>query len=92
MAKKIIMYGNPACKDCVEAKAILDKEGIRYGYVDVLGGLAHLKKFITLRDAHQDKFSSEIAKAHMGIPCFVVDDKDVYVLLPEDLSVFRDEE
>ena len=88
MAKKIIMYGNAACKDCVEAKEILDREGIRYGYVDVLGGLAHLKKFITLRDAHPVEFQSEIAKEHMGIPCFVVDDKDVYVLLP-DLEVFR---
>ena len=66
MAKKIIMYGNENCKDCVEAKKVLDAEGIRYGYVDVLGGLAHLKKFITLRDAHQDKFQSEIAKEHMG--------------------------
>ncbi len=92
MAKKIIMYGNENCKDCVIAKGVLEKEGIRYGYVDVLGGLAHLKKFITLRDAHQEEFQSEIAKEHMGIPCFVVDDKDVYVLLPEDLSVFRDEE
>ena len=91
MAKKIIMYGNAACKDCVEAKAVLDREGIRYGYVDVLGGLAHLKKFITLRDAHPDEFRSEIAQAHIGIPCFVVDDKEVYVMLPEDLSVFRDE-
>ena len=91
MAKKIIMYGNAACKDCVEAKAILDSEGIRYGYVDVLGGLAHMKKFITLRDSHQAEFQSEIEKAHIGIPCFVVDDKDVYVMLPEDLSVFRDD-
>jgi len=89
MAKKIIMYGNANCKDCVEAKAILDNEGIRYGYVDVLASLAHLKKFITVRDAYHDKFQSEIAKEHMGIPCFVVDDKEVYVLLPEDLSVFR---
>ena len=90
MAKKIIMYGNENCKDCVEAKKVLDAEGIRYGYVDVLGGLAHLKKFITLRDAHQDKFQSEIAKQHMGIPCFVVDDKDIYVLMPEDINVFKD--
>ena len=91
MAKKVIMYGNAACKDCVEAKAILDREGIRYGYVDVLGGLAHMKKFVTLRDAHQAEFRSQIDTGHLGIPCFVVDDKDVYVMLPEDLSVFRDE-
>jgi len=92
MAKKIIMYGSAACKDCVAAKAVLDREGIRYGYVDVLGGLAHMKKFVTLRDAHQAEFRAEIERAHLGIPCFVVDDRDVYVMLPEDLSVFRDGE
>lgn len=91
MAKKIIMYGNAACKDCMEAKAILDREGIRYGYVDVLGGLAHLKKFITVRDMHHAQFEEESGLGYIGIPCFVVDDKDVYIMLPEDLSVFRDE-
>jgi len=90
MAKKIIMYGNAACKACMEAKAVLDNEGIRYGYVDVLAGLAHLKKFVTLRDANQALFQSEIDAGKLGIPCFVVDDKDVYVSLPEDLSTFRD--
>lgn len=92
MTKKIVMYGNADCRDCVEAKAILDREGIQYGYVDILGGLGNLKRFITLRDAHQTEFRSEIEKKHMGIPCFVVDNRDVYVMLPEDLSVFRDGE
>ena len=33
--KKVIVYGSPMCPHCVEAKEILDKEGIRYGYVDI---------------------------------------------------------
>ncbi|MBR2894378.1 MAG: hypothetical protein IKC03_01795 [Oscillospiraceae bacterium] len=92
MAKKIVMYGSAECKDCVIAKEILDKEGIKYGYVDVLSGLGHLKRFITMRDAHREEFQSEISSGHLGIPCFVVDSKEVYVQLPKDLSVFRDEE
>ncbi len=89
MARKIIMYGAPTCPDCVKAKEVLDKEGIRYAYINILEDLARLKKFITLRDAHQAEFQTEIAKEHMGIPCFVVDDKDIYVLMPENLDVFR---
>ncbi|MBR0139451.1 MAG: glutaredoxin [Firmicutes bacterium] len=89
MAKKVIMYGSASCPDCVKAKEILDKEGIRYGYIDILADLARLKKFITLRDAHQEEFQTEIAKQHMGIPCFVVDDEKIYVLLPDDLDLLR---
>lgn len=87
--KKIIMYGNKDCPDCVKAKQALDAAGIRYGYVDVLGGLAHLQKFIQLRDKHRAAFHSQIENGKLGIPCFVVDDEDVYVMLPEDLAAFR---
>ena len=87
--KKVILYGNEHCPDCVKAKEILDAEGIRYGYVDVLAGLAHLKKFIVVRDAHPDVFKEQIAKGHLGIPCFVVDDTEVYTMLPENLDVLR---
>ncbi len=88
--KKIILYGNANCPDCVKAKEKLDADGIRYGYVDVLAGLAHLKKFITLRDSHQAEFADQIAAGKLGIPCFVVDDKSVYVMLPENYQeLFR---
>ena len=49
--KKVIVYGSPMCPHCVEAKEILEKEGIRYGYVDITAGMAHLKKFLALRDS-----------------------------------------
>ena len=83
------MYGSAQCPDCVKAKEVLDREGIRYAYINVLEDLARLKKFITLRDAHQAEFQTEIAQQHMGIPCFVVDDEKVYVMLPEDLDLLR---
>ena len=63
--------------------------GVFTGYVDVLAGLAHLKKFIVVRDSHPEEFKEQIAKGHLGIPCFVVDDKDVYVMMPENLDVLR---
>ena len=40
--KKVIVYGSPMCPHCVEAKEILDKEGIRYCYVDITADRAHL--------------------------------------------------
>ena len=52
--KKVIVYGSPMCPHCVEAKEILEKEGIRYGYVDITAGMAHLKKFLALRDSRPE--------------------------------------
>ena len=52
--KKVIVYGSPMCPDCVEAKKVLDAEGIRYGYVDVTAGMPHLKKFLALRDSRSE--------------------------------------
>ena len=84
--KKVIMYGSPMCGDCVEAKKVLEAEQISYGYVDVTAGLAHLKKFLNLRD-NRPEFDAVKAEGKIGIPCFVVDDKDLYIMLPEDLDV-----
>lgn len=86
--KKVIMYGSPLCKDCVEAKKVLEEEKIRYGYVDVTAGMAHLKKFLNLRDSRPE-FDPVKAEGKIGIPCFVVDDKDLYIMLPENLDVLR---
>ncbi|HAO69331.1 MAG TPA: glutaredoxin [Ruminococcaceae bacterium] len=86
--KKVIMYGSPMCGDCVEAKKVLEEEQIRYGYVDVTAGMAHLKKFLNLRD-NRPEFDAVKEEGKIGIPCFVVDDKDLYIMLPEDLDVLR---
>ena len=86
--KKVIVYGSPMCPHCVEAKEILEKEGIRYGYVDITAGMAPLKKFLALRDSRPE-FDKAQEVGDIGIPCFLVDDKDLYVMLPENLDVFR---
>ena len=67
---------------------IVEKEGIRYGYVDITAGMAHLKKFLALRDSRPE-FDKAKEVGDIGIPCFLVDDKDLYVMLPENLDVFR---
>ncbi|MDL2248536.1 glutaredoxin [Tyzzerella sp. OttesenSCG-928-J15] len=91
MAKKIILYGSAECPPCIETKKRLDEAGIRYGYVDVLGGLAHLKKFMSFRDAHYDIYKNAIAEGSIGIPTVVIDDKDIYVdeVTSLDISVFQ---
>lgn len=35
MAENITMYGADWCGDCTRAKALLDREGVGYTYVDV---------------------------------------------------------
>ncbi|NLT58363.1 MAG: glutaredoxin [Clostridiales bacterium] len=92
MSKKVIVYGNQGCPDCVKLKELFDREGIRYGEVDVLAGLGHFKKFLLLRDTHKEAFGPIIAQGKIGIPAVVVDDTDVYAELKADeadLSLFR---
>lgn len=79
MAKKIILYGSAACPDCVALKKRLDREGIRYGYVDVLASLGHLKKFLNLRDANPESFRETAASGKIGIPAIVMDDREIHV-------------
>lgn len=79
MAKKIIVYGNAQCADCVALKEAFEAAGIRFGFVDVLGGLAHLKKFIRLREGHAALFARHVAEGRIGIPAVVVDDGEVFV-------------
>ena len=67
--KKVIVYGSPMCPHCVEAKEILEKEGIRYGYVDITAGMAHLKKFLALRDSRPE-FDKAKRSAISAFPAF----------------------
>jgi len=92
MAKKIMLYGSAECPPCVATKQRLDEAGIRYGYVDVLGGLAHLKKFMNIRDANPELFKATVEKGSIGIPTVVIDDKDIYVddvVVGLDISAFQ---
>lgn len=90
MSKKIIVYGNPDCPDCVRLKELFDKEGIVYGYVDILAGLGHLKRFLKVRDGNAC-FESYIQNNKIGIPAVVVDG-EVYAEVKVDgidLSLFK---
>ena len=93
MAKKVILYGNADCPDCMVVKNLFDEAGIHYGYVDVLGGLAHLKKFLAVRDSHPTDFKAVVEGGGIGIPTVVVDDTELYMLHgagPDtDLSPFK---
>lgn len=88
MVKKVIVYGSPYCPHCVDAKEKLDQENIRYGYVDITSGMAPLKKFLALRDSRPE-YDSVKKEGSIGIPTIVVDDKDLYIMLPEDLDLLR---
>lgn len=91
MTKKIIVYGATDCEGCIKLKQLLDDEGIHYGFVDVLGGLAHLKKFLNLRDQHPDVFLYARENGKIGIPAVVIDDAAVYAEsdTPWDMAIFR---
>lgn len=78
-AKKIILYGNSECPGCMAAKEALEAAGLRYGYVDVLAGLAQIKKFINLRDANPEIYANVVANEKIGIPTIVIDDTEIHV-------------
>ena len=94
MSKKVIVYGTPACPDCVNLTELFDREGVHYGYVNILEGLGHLKKFLNVRDANADVFKEVTDALKIGIPAVVVDDTTVYAELktgaPDfDLAAFK---
>lgn len=91
LSKKIILYGSADCPHCMDMKKVLDEEGIKYGYVDVLESLGHLKKYLNLRDANPEIYADIRANGKVGIPTLVVDDKDIYtcVVANLDLSLLR---
>lgn len=83
MAKKIIVYGSAQCPSCVELKEQLDARKVHYGSVEILESLAHLKKFMMLRDAQQELYKDVRERGRVGIPLMVVDDEKFY-LYPEE--------
>lgn len=71
---KIIMYGAPACPDCVAAKARLAAAAIELDFRDITKSLKTLKEFLSYRD--QDKmFASVIKAGGIGIPLFILEDQ-----------------
>ncbi|WP_250228561.1 glutaredoxin domain-containing protein [Anaeropeptidivorans aminofermentans] len=81
--KKVILYGSPLCADCVPVKDYLTEKEIRFGYVDITSGMAHLKKFLAIRDSNP-KYEEIKKQQTIGIPTLVIDDEPF--LLPEGIS------
>lgn len=88
MNRKIILYGSAQCDGCVALKALLEEKKVHFGYVDVLGGLGHLKKFLNVRDAHPELYENARREGRVGIPTLVVDDAEVY-LAPDKATLER---
>lgn len=93
MRKKVILYGSSDCPGCVACKEAFDDAGVKYGYVDILGGLAHLNKFLAVREDHRELFKDVIENRKVGIPTIVVNDTDVYVYFEGlDIKLFLEDE
>ena len=64
---KLVIYGTDTCKDCVDAKALLDAKGIRYLFLEFSDSIGNLKRFLKIRDAVKEK-------GGVGVPLFVLED------------------
>lgn len=84
MSKKVILYGSTECENCVGVKAMLESKGVKFAFVDVLGGVGHLKRFLAVRDGNPDIFTA----GRVGIPAVVVDNTEVYLNVTDDLIQF----
>ena len=66
----------------------------RAGYKTIIKALSKpsLKRYV-IDDSQYllvfEAFDKAKEVGDIGIPCFLVDDKDLYVMLPENLDVFR---
>ena len=70
---KLVIYGTDTCKDCVDAKALLDAKGIRYLFLEFSDSIGNLKRFLKLRDTNP-LFDEPKQKGAVGVPCFQLED------------------
>ena len=66
------IYGSMLCRDCVDCRADLDREGVAYEFLDFAESLLHLKEFLVLRE--NTIFNAVKAAGAIGIPCIVRED------------------
>lgn len=69
------IYGSMLCKDCVDCRADLDREGVSYEFLDFADSLLYLKEFLALRE--NSIFNDVKAAGAIGIPCIVRQDGSV---------------
>lgn len=63
------IYGSMKCPDCVECCQDLDREDVKYEFLDFADSLANLKEFLKLREL--PLFADVKAAGSIGIPCIV---------------------
>ena len=70
---KLVIYGTDTCKDCVDAKALLDAKGIRYLFLEFSDSIGNLKRFLKIRDTNP-MFDAVKEKGGVGVPLCVLED------------------
>ena len=70
------IYGSMLCKDCVECREDLDREGIAYEFLDFADSLLNLKEFLAIRE-REAAFHPVKEKGSIGIPCILREDGSV---------------
>lgn len=90
---KLIMYGSPICKDCVNAKVQLEKDkSIELDYKNITEDTKTLKEFLAYRD-HDTLFTEVINEGRIGIPFFILEDGtktfeiDKYINFDKELAI-----
>ncbi|MDA1349715.1 MAG: mycoredoxin [Chloroflexi bacterium] len=67
MSKEITVYGTRWCGDCSRSKAVLDREGISYAWIDIG------------KDTDAREFVKSINTGMMSVPTIVFPDGSVLV-------------
>ncbi|MBP3672531.1 MAG: hypothetical protein J6J18_01740 [Oscillospiraceae bacterium] len=70
------IYGSMLCKDCVQCREDLDREGVAYEFLDFSEALSNLKEFLKIRD-ESSLFDTVRENGSVGIPCIVRQDGSI---------------
>ena len=70
------IYGSMLCKDCVQCREDLDRDGVEYDFLEFQDELKNLKEFLSLRDSLAI-FNVVKENGGIGIPCIVNADGNV---------------
>lgn len=70
------IYGSMLCKDCVQCREDLDREGVAYEFLDFCEALSNLKEFLKIRD-ESSLFDTVRENGSVGIPCIVRQDGSI---------------
>lgn len=88
--KKVTVYGTMECSDTVDARALFDREGVAYRFVEVLESLGALREFLNIRDANPELFAEAVRGGGVGIPVVAVEGGGIYTNIENlDLTLIK---